>query len=274
MIIPGRVAIFVKYILLLVLYNFSIEPMNRNVEILLLIIIIVLLFGAGSILGFLSIVFWVIVVTLLITGVIWFVSRIPKALKEGVDEQEKSFRKHPRGAIILVTLGVIFFLSMIIASFIQSNTSDSMPSLENMKSVGNIRVDSGQVEMVPLNSSASAKTIRPATSTPPNSVRNTPNPYSSKPTNMSWALASIVLLDLGSEKTKYIKMFANGTNDLALATHNMALMLDKNPNIAAAILAYIVGKNSQNSSSTIDDLESKIDDLEDKVDDINDALGN
>lgn len=102
----------------------------------------------------------------------------------------------------------------------------------------------------------------------------TPNPYEIKPSNMSSALAVIVYSNLGNEKTKYIRQFANGSDDLNLAIHNFALMLDKNPNIAASLMVYIMNKNSQRSSNTtIEDLEDKIDTLNNKIEDLNDNLG-
>lgn len=164
---------------------------------------------------------------------------------------------------------ILIFISILGVVFISGSGNQTTVTGSNENQLPNIHT--GPINKLPIGSPTPANS---KVKTQPKTINNTPNPYNSRASNMSSAIATVVFSDLGSERTKYIKQFANGIDDLALATHNFALMLDKNPNIAASILVYIVSKNSQGSSgsTTLDDLESKIDDLEDKIDELNNVV--
>ena len=111
--------------------------MNNNSEstLLLYLILAVLLFGSGAVLGFFSTLFWIIVIIAIIIGGIWFLSQMPRAIKEVAKEEVNEFKgeyrkfksdplgfkKHPIYAPIFWGICLIIFLWLIISLMTQSD---------------------------------------------------------------------------------------------------------------------------------------------------------
>lgn len=108
---------------------------NSESTLLLYLILAVLLFGSGAVLGFFSTLFWIIVIIAIIIGGIWFLSQMPKAIKEvakgEVDELKEGyskfksdplgFKKHRIYAPIFWGICLIIFLWLIISLTTQSD---------------------------------------------------------------------------------------------------------------------------------------------------------
>lgn len=91
---------------------------NSGTNTLLLLILAVLLFGSGAVLGFFSVLFWIIVGLILIIAVIWFIFQTPKIVSGVVEEQRAAYIKHPIGILFsLIILAILFGFSTKIGSF-------------------------------------------------------------------------------------------------------------------------------------------------------------
>lgn len=82
---------------------------------LLVLIVCILLFGAGSVLGFFSIIFWLLVGISIVAGIIWLIKQTPTIVKEEIEEQKIAFKKHPNAVIVVIFFVVGFFLLWLIA---------------------------------------------------------------------------------------------------------------------------------------------------------------